>query len=91
MSCKPFEASDEGLCRHVKDNVQMHCSCDKASEQTNVNLPSHGIDFSATSNGSAKSTSVKLNAGSSLTLLTGNVGGGGIGNSCPSNLQQVTH
>ena len=44
-----------------------------------------------TSNGPAKSTLVKLNAGSSLTLLTGSGGGGGIGIGCALNLRQVTH
>ena len=42
-------------------------------------------------NGPAKSTPVKLNAGSSFTLLTGKGGGGGVGNGDPSNLQQTTH
>ena len=36
-----------------------------------------------TSNGPAKSTPVKVNAGSSLILLTGSGGGGGIGNDGP--------
>ena len=44
-----------------------------------------------TSNGPAKSTPVKLNAGSSLTLLIGSGGGGSAGNGRPSNLRQVTH
>ena len=43
--------------------------------------------FVRTINGPAKSTLVKLNAGSSFTLLVGKGEWGGVGNGAPSNLQ----
>ena len=68
----------------------MHCSCDKASKQTNIHLLV-ALPLVRTNNGPAKSTPVKLNAGSSLILLTDSGVGDGAGNSHPSHLQQITH
>ena len=88
MSCKPFEASDEGLCKHVKENVQMHGSCDKQVNKPIYTFLAMAMTSVQTSNGPAKSTPVRLIAGSCLTLLTGSGGSGGIGNGCPSNLDK---
>ena len=90
-SGKSLQASKKGLRGHVENDVEMHSSCYKANKQTNPALPVQLGPSVQINNGPAKSTPVKLKAGSSFTLHTGKGGGGGVGNGFPSYQRQITH
>ena len=84
-SNKPLQAPNECLCRHVQQYLGAQLLLQNRYALLVLLGPLVRII-----NGPAKSTPVKLKAGSSFTLLTGKEGGGGVANEAPSNLRQVT-